>query len=153
MYFTIDTVVYMAHYLGEVLKGVPMKQTLTPEQLASLQSWAQSHGRNWKQTLRDAWMTGNYDGFAQGDYLQQIRNVFGPSWLISFRLPVEIPIEPAPVPPVTGPHYDYTNQAWTVDGHYVRCGHPGTMDCKCYGKVHEGELAPIENLPTATESA
>lgn len=35
--------------------------------------------------------------------------------------------------------FDYTNQAWVVNGKYVRCGHPETMDCQCYGKVHEGE--------------
>jgi hypothetical protein len=35
--------------------------------------------------------------------------------------------------------YDYTNQAGTVDGRYVRCGHPAGMRCACYGRVHEGE--------------
>jgi len=35
--------------------------------------------------------------------------------------------------------YDYTNQAWVVDGKYVRCGHPDGMNCGCYGKRHEGE--------------
>jgi hypothetical protein len=36
--------------------------------------------------------------------------------------------------------YDYKNQAWVKDNRYVRCGHPESMDCGCYGKVHEGEL-------------
>ena len=49
---------------------------------------------------------------------------------------------------VKGSHYDYLNQAWTVDGRYVACGHPVSMDCHCYGKAHAGEPAPIENLPT-----
>jgi|GEM_PF-6444730 len=35
--------------------------------------------------------------------------------------------------------YDYTNQAWVVDGKYQRCGH--TFECRCYGKDHEGEPA------------
>ncbi len=35
--------------------------------------------------------------------------------------------------------YDYDNQAWVVDGCYIRCGHPEGMDCRCYGKDHEGE--------------
>jgi len=35
--------------------------------------------------------------------------------------------------------YDYENQAWVVGGKYIRCGHPETMDCGCFGKVHEGE--------------
>jgi hypothetical protein len=35
--------------------------------------------------------------------------------------------------------YDYTNQAWIVDGVYVTCAHPATMDCLCFGKLHAGE--------------
>ena len=35
--------------------------------------------------------------------------------------------------------YDYDNQAWVLKGQYVRCGHPLTMDCQCYGLKHEGE--------------
>jgi len=35
--------------------------------------------------------------------------------------------------------YDYDRQAWVLDRKYVRCGHPEHMDCKCYGKEHEGE--------------
>ncbi len=53
---------------------------------------------------------------------------------------------------VKGSHYDYTRQAWTVDGRYIRCGYPESMACNCYGKAHAGELAPIENLPTALET-
>ena len=41
------------------------------------------------------------------------------------------------------PVYDYTNQAWTVGGRYVRCGHPESMNCTCYGKLHAGEIALI----------
>jgi hypothetical protein len=37
--------------------------------------------------------------------------------------------------------YDYKNQAWIADGRYVRCGHPDSMQCNCYGKLHEGEKA------------
>src|SRR6266851_8669088 len=40
--------------------------------------------------------------------------------------------------------YDYENQAWVVDGKYVRCGHPETMKCGCYGRKHEGEIATAE---------
>ena len=50
--------------------------------------------------------------------------------------------------------FDYTNQAWTVDGVYVNCGHPaeGTVmgagspapgeafrGWECYGWAHAGE--------------
>ncbi len=40
--------------------------------------------------------------------------------------------------------FDYDNQAWTKDGRYVRCGHPEAMDCQCFGKLHEGEMAPSQ---------
>ena len=35
--------------------------------------------------------------------------------------------------------YDYTKQAWVKNGKYVRCNHPATMNCNCYGKLHAGE--------------
>ena len=40
-----------------------------------------------------------------------------------------------------GKQFDYANQAWYEDttGTYIKCGHPSTMDCGCYGKLHEGE--------------
>lgn len=41
--------------------------------------------------------------------------------------------------------YDYENQAWVKAGKYVRCGHPETMDCRCYGKIHEGENYVIQS--------
>lgn len=66
-----------------------MKPELTAEQLSALRQWADKHGRNWKQSLRDAWMNGMYDGFEGSNCLQQIRNTFGPSWLVTFRLPKE----------------------------------------------------------------
>ncbi len=34
--------------------------------------------------------------------------------------------------------YDYINQAWVVNGVYMRCSHPGET-CKCYGRLHAGE--------------
>ena len=46
-----------------------------------------------------------------------------------------------PKEPATGNYYDYEVQALVKDGKYVRCGHPGSMDCKCYGKEHAGEEA------------
>lgn len=41
--------------------------------------------------------------------------------------------------------FDYSNQAWAVNGRYVRCGHPDSMNCRCYGKLHEGE--PVSTPP------
>lgn len=46
--------------------------------------------------------------------------------------------------PHDGPRYDYDRQAWIVDGRYVRCGHPEAMDCRCYGRLHAGEVAPAQ---------
>ena len=37
------------------------------------------------------------------------------------------------------PSYDYKNQAWMMNGVYLRCGHPESMDCRCYGKIHAGK--------------
>jgi len=64
-------------------------RTLTEEQLAALRAFAARHGRNWKSKLNDCWSTGNYDhghGVSNDEdaELQQIRNTFGPSWLVRF---------------------------------------------------------------------
>ena len=41
-------------------------------------------------------------------------------------------------------HYDYEKQAWIgTDGRYLSCAHPADMNCKCYGRLHYGELAPM----------
>jgi hypothetical protein len=45
-------------------------------------------GRNYKSAIRVAWMNGNYDGQGLGEWanrLQQIRNAFGPTWLVNAR--------------------------------------------------------------------
>lgn len=42
--------------------------------------------------------------------------------------------------------YDYTNQAWVKDGKYIRCGHPESMNCGCYGRIHAGTAADIGNV-------
>jgi hypothetical protein len=64
-----------------------MTQELTADQLVAVTTYAAEHGRNWKSALREAWMTGIYDDFQGSNFLQQIRNTFGPTWLIRFRLP------------------------------------------------------------------
>jgi hypothetical protein len=63
-----------------------LRMTLKPtlEQLTALQTYALEHGRTWKSQLNDDWMNGRASG-----PLQQVRNQFGPSWLIRFRLPKE----------------------------------------------------------------
>ncbi len=52
---------------------------------------------------------------------------------------------------ITGSHFDYTHQAWTFNGRYLRCAHPEQMGCSCYGRLHEGKPAKVEDLPTAPE--
>jgi hypothetical protein len=39
--------------------------------------------------------------------------------------------------------YDYIHQAWVRNGVYVRCGHPDSLACSCYGRRHEGEIARV----------
>lgn len=43
--------------------------------------------------------------------------------------------------------YDYTRQAWIKNGLYVRCGHPESMNCGCYGRKHE-EMPSLETEGT-----
>lgn len=61
--------------------------TLRADQFNAIKAWAKLHGRNWKAPLRDAWMEGDYQGFHDSHLLQQVRNTFGPSWLVRFVLP------------------------------------------------------------------
>ena len=74
-----------------------MKTQPTAEQLAALASYAKSYGRQWKANLRQSWMTGNYLAGDNAPALQQIRNTFGPSWLVRFKLPTE---QPKPQPKI-----------------------------------------------------
>ncbi len=60
---------------------------LTAEQLLALATFARVNGRTWKSTLNDAWMTHGYhrlSGTTDYGSLQQIRNIFGPRWLLKF---------------------------------------------------------------------
>jgi hypothetical protein len=64
-----------------------MDQTPTLEQYQAIREWANFYGRNWKAPLRESWITGNYGMFEDiAGPLQQLRNTFGPSWLVKFRL-------------------------------------------------------------------
>lgn len=60
---------------------------MNSEQSQAIQSFAISNGRNWKSALRQCWMTGIYPADCNAPALQQIRNTFGPSWLVKFKLP------------------------------------------------------------------
>ena len=61
--------------------------TLDVEQLAALRAFADANGHHWKSKLSHAWSTGRYRDYnGTDDYgaLQQVRNTFGPSWLVRF---------------------------------------------------------------------
>lgn len=47
-------------------------------------------------------------------------------------------------------YFDYDNQAWVRDGRYQRCGHPDSMRCQCFGRLHEGEEAEEPTEEPAT---
>lgn len=63
---------------------------LTEQQLAALKSYAFTFGRTWKSKLNTAWCNGtdayeaNERGESIGHLLRQVRNQFGPSWLVKF---------------------------------------------------------------------
>ena len=87
----------------------------TAEQLAAVQAWAKEYGRTWKAALRAAWASGDYHGFQGAPLLQQLRNAFGPSWLVSFRLPVDAPAPVATGTPIVcepWPTVDPERTAW-----------------------------------------
>lgn len=49
----------------------------SPDQAAALKAYAKVHGARWKHQLLLAWENGDCTGA-----LQQVRNEFGPSWLL-----------------------------------------------------------------------
>jgi hypothetical protein len=56
--------------------------------------------------------------------------------------------------------YDYTQQAWVVDGVYFTCGHskPNPLtgkatSCTCYGRLHEGEPSIERQAPEGWQTA
>lgn len=64
------------------------KPTPTGEQIEALRLFAAANGRKWKSALRTVWENGAYEravlGGADPAPLQQVRNTFGPTWLIRF---------------------------------------------------------------------
>lgn len=39
--------------------------------------------------------------------------------------------------------YSYAKQCWIENGIIENCGHPETMDCRCYGRLHHGEQSTL----------
>jgi hypothetical protein len=70
-------------------------RVLTGEELRALTSWAEQHGRYWKEPLRDLWNRAVVSlGMPNSDRdttVYALRNSHGPSWLRRFRLPKEGP--------------------------------------------------------------
>jgi hypothetical protein len=62
------------------------KHTPTREQLDALGNFAANEGRTWKAALRHAWETGDYPTGSDSASLQQLRNTYGPSWLMAFNV-------------------------------------------------------------------
>lgn len=56
----------------------------TPEQIAALRAYRDRHGKRWKSRLLAEWLSATGE---EGPDLRQVRNTFGPSWLLDYRLP------------------------------------------------------------------
>jgi len=67
-------------------RGQPVEDGPSDEQKAALAKFAAANGRTWKQALGHCWMTGIYSRSDDAGYLQQVRNQFGPSWLMRYKL-------------------------------------------------------------------
>lgn len=61
---------------------------INSEQLQALRCFAERNGRTWKSKLSQCWMTGQYPDNCDVSALLQVRNQFGPSWLVRFKLPL-----------------------------------------------------------------
>jgi len=79
----------------------------TAEQIKAIITWADRMGRFWRRELHSAWMDGNYQGNRDiSSGLQQVRNEFGPEWLVKFNLKAAKAAQAAPEPvleQITGP--------------------------------------------------
>lgn len=60
------------------------EQGPTLDQIEALRAYRDRHGRRWKSRLLAEWLSSTGD---EGAELRQVRNTFGPSWLLNYRLP------------------------------------------------------------------
>lgn len=56
-------------------------QNISQEIMDRLKQYADEHGRNWKQKLRDQWFNGSDANEPNGHLLRQARNKIGPGAL------------------------------------------------------------------------
>ena len=59
-------------------------QDQTPEQIAALRAYRDRHGKRWNSRLLAEWLSATGE---EGPELRHVRNTFGPSWLLDYRLP------------------------------------------------------------------
>lgn len=88
-------------FTGLIRNKAPEREAIAIEVLREVKAYA---GRNYKSAIRQAWMDGNYDREGLGKWagrLQQIRNEFGPSWLVRASV-----LEPEPESDCTIPLAD-----------------------------------------------
>lgn len=58
---------------------------LTQEQKDRLDTFKAAYGAGWKTVLNTMWMNGSDARQVDGHLLRQIRNQFGPSWLMKYK--------------------------------------------------------------------
>jgi hypothetical protein len=120
----------------------------TVEQIEALRQFARANGRRWKSELNHLWYNGAYNravlGGADPALLQQVRNSFGPSWLVRFRLP-DPALKMAELPAARDTHHqtrrDAVNyfatitplhpNAYEASDDRVRCDECGTQKHPC----------------------
>jgi hypothetical protein len=74
-----------------------MPYQLTPDDLAALRSYAEEHGRKWKEALSVDWYYARAHGL-RGVILHGLRNNLGPSWLDGFKFAEPVNFKPARKP-------------------------------------------------------
>ena len=120
------------------------------EQLQALKDFAAANGRYWKQNLRHCWETGlysHYKGTDRQDLLQQVRNSFGPTWLMRFSLTSRgTDFDPCECGCKRGQHFNSRGQC---NGYKCRCirfvkrtrqfDHMEMMKAALSGDLREGD--------------
>lgn len=76
----------MDHLATLLQSATPVPRQPTDAQMATLRAYAAWAGRTWKDKLNQDWQRARSDFPGDYAYLQQLRNAFGPSWLITVRL-------------------------------------------------------------------
>jgi hypothetical protein len=64
---------------------VPTKKPMPSlEQMIAVIKYKERIGREWKRCLLDAWACGEDEGERDDYLLRQVRNQFGPAWILAF---------------------------------------------------------------------